>query len=91
MNKQEFLREIAAKAGLTIKDTGAFYEAYVATVKKQLKKNDKIVLVGFGTYSARKRAARTAINPRTKATVKVKACVVPALKFGKAFKEEIAK
>lgn len=91
MNKQEFLREIAAKAGLTIKDAGAFYEAYVATVKEQLKKGNKIVLVGFGTFSSRKRAARTAINPRTKAKVQVKACVVPALKFGKAFKEEFAK
>ena len=90
MNKQEFLREVAAKAGLTIKDAAAFNEAYVATVKSTLKKGDKIVLVGFGTYSSRKRAARTAINPRTKKTVKVAACVVPSLKFGKAFKDEIA-
>lgn len=91
MNKQEFLREIAATAGLTIKDAGAFYEAYVETVKNQLKKGNKIVLVGFGTYSARKRAARTAINPRTKEKIAVKATTVPALKFGKAFKEVIAK
>ena len=90
MNKQELLRAVAEKSGMTIKDSGVFYDAFVKTVKEELKKGEKIALVGFGTFSAKKREARTAINPRTKAKVNVPATVVPALKFGKAFKEELA-
>lgn len=90
MNKQELLRAVAEKAGMTIKDTGVFYDAFVETLKAELKKGEKIALVGFGTFSAKKREARTAINPRTKAKVNVPATVVPTLKFGKAFKEELA-
>ena len=91
MNKQELLRAVAEKAGMTIKDTGAFYDAFVEVVKEQMKKGEKIALVGFGTFVAKKREARTAINPKTKEKVKVAATVVPSLKFGKAFKEEISK
>ena len=90
MNKQELLRAVAEKAGMTIKDTGVFYDAFVETLKAEMKKGEKIALVGFGTFSAKKRDARTAINPRTKAKVNVPATVVPTLKFGKAFKEELA-
>ena len=90
MNKQELLRAVAEKSGMTIKDTGIFYEAFVETVKAEMKKGEKIALVGFGTFSVKKREARTAINPRTKAKVNVPATVVPSLKFGKAFKEELA-
>ena len=90
MNKQELLRAVAEKAEMTIKDTGVFYDAFVETLKAEMKKGEKIALVGFGTFSAKKREARTAINPRTKAKVNVPATVVPTLKFGKAFKEELA-
>ena len=90
MNKQELLRAVAEKAEMTIKDTGVFYDAFVETLKAELKKGEKVALVGFGTFSAKKREARTAINPRTKAKVNVPATVVPTLKFGKAFKEELA-
>ena len=89
MNKQELLRAVAEKSGMTIKDTGVFYDAFVETVKEEMKKGEKIALVGFGTFSVKKREARTAINPRTKAKVNVPATVVPSLKFGKAFKEEL--
>ena len=89
MNKTEFLRAVATEAGCTLKDATAFYDAYVATVQHALKKGDKVTLVGFGTYEARKRAARTATNPSTGAKVKVKACTVPALKFGKSFKDSL--
>jgi len=89
MNKQELLRAVAEKAEMTIKDTGVFYDAFVETLKAEMKKGEKIALVGFGTFSAKKREARTAINPRTKAKVNVPATVVPTLKFGKAFKEEL--
>jgi len=89
MNKTEFLREVANKSGATIKDATAVYEAMVATVAEAMKKNDKIALVGFGTFEAKNKPARTCTNPMTGAKVKVAACKAPALKFGKNFKESI--
>ncbi|MEG1582094.1 MAG: HU family DNA-binding protein [Clostridia bacterium] len=87
MNKTEFIREVAVNAGSSIKDAGVFYDAFIATLQEELKKGEKVTLVGFGTFSVKNRAARTAINPMTKKEVKVAACRVPALKFGKGFKE----
>lgn len=90
MNKNEFLRTIADKTDSTIKDATAFYDAYVETVTEALKADDKITLVGFGTYVAKHKAACVRPNPQKKGeTIKVAACVVPALKFGKSFKDSI--
>ena len=89
MNKSEFLRAVADKAGATLKATGEVYEALVEVVAKELKKGNKITLVGFGTFEARKRPARVAKNPQTGKAVKVPACKAPALKFGKSFKAAI--
>lgn len=89
MNKAEFIKALAGKTNATIKDTNAFYDAFVETVATTLAKKEKIALVGFGTFEARKRAARVAINPRTKQKIKIAASVVPALKFGKSFKAKI--
>jgi len=58
-------------------------------VKKALKSGDSISLVGFGTFSVRKRAARTGRNPRTGDTIKIKASKVPAFKAGKGLKDAI--
>ncbi len=91
MNKQEMLKAVAEKSGMTIKDTGIFYDAFVEVIGETLKAGDKIALVGFGTFSAKKRPARTAINPRTKEKVQVPATVVPSLKFGNSFKEALTK
>ncbi len=54
-----------------------------------MKKGDKIILVGFGTFETRKRAERTGVNPRTKETIKIPATTVPAFKAGKALKENV--
>lgn len=89
MNKTEFLRAVATEAKLTVKDATAFYDAFVATVQNAMKKNDKIALVGFGTFEAKKKAARTGTNPSTGAKVKIAACKAPSLKFGKSFKDSI--
>jgi len=89
MNKSEFLRAVAEKSGATLKATTEFYEAYVEVVEKAMKKGEKVQLVGFGTYEAKKRPARTAKNPQTGKAVKVPACKAPTLKFGKAFKEAL--
>ena len=90
MNKNEFLRNIADKTESTIKDATAFYEAFVETVNEAMKANDKITLVGFGTFVARDKKASVRPNPQKPGeTIKVPACKVPALKFGKAFKDSI--
>ena len=57
MNKNEFLRAIADKTESTIKDATAFYEAFVETVTEAMKADDKITLVGFGTFVAKNKAA----------------------------------
>ena len=90
MNKNEFLRTIADKTESTIKDANAFYEAFVSTVQEAMKADDKITLIGFGTFVATKKAASTRPNPQKKGeTIKVPACVVPKLKFGKSFKDTL--
>ncbi len=90
MNKNEFLRTIADKTDSTIKDANAFYEAFVATVQEAMKADDKITLVGFGTFVARHKKQSVRPNPQKKGeTITVPASVVPALKFGKSFKDSI--
>ncbi len=89
MNKTEFLREIANETGATLKDTQCFYDAYVNAVQNALKKGEKVTLVGFGTYEAKRKPARECLNPMTGAKVKVAACNAPSLKFGKSFKDSL--
>ena len=90
MNKNEFLRKIADKTESTIKDATAFYEAFVETVNEAMKADDKITLVGFGTFVAKNKKESIRPNPQKKGeTIKVPACKVPALKFGKSYKESI--
>ena len=89
MNKQELLRAVAEKAGSTLKAAGEFYDAYVAVVRETIKEGEKVVLVGWGTYEAKKKPARVCKNPQTGKEVKVAACKAPALKFGKSFKDSI--
>ncbi len=90
MNKNEFLRNIADKTESTIKDATAFYEAMVETVKEAMLANEKITLVGFGTFQAKHKNATVHQNPQKKGeTIKVPACVSPALKFGQSFKDSL--
>ena len=77
MNKGEFVRAIAEKAGATIKDTEAFYDATIAVLTKTLKK-DSVNLIGFGTFELKKRAARTGINPQTKEQITIPATKAPS-------------
>ena len=80
---------MAEKSGLTKKDAGAALDALVASVEGALKANDKVSLVGFGTFEVRVRAARTGVNPQTKKPVKIKASKAPAFKAGKALKDAL--
>ena len=91
MNKTEFLRAVANEAGTTLKDTTAVYEAFVKTVNSAMANNEKVTLVGFGTFESRKRAARTGRNPQTGKEIKIAAKTVPAFSAGKKFKELVNK
>jgi DNA-binding protein HU-beta len=89
MNKADFIAAVAESAELSKADAGRAVDAMVETVTKALKKGDTVTLVGFGTFSIRKRAARTGRNPRTGQTIKIKASKNPAFKAGKALKDAV--
>lgn len=89
MNKQDLVSAVADSAELSKADAGRAVDALIEVVKKGLKKGDTITLVGFGTFSVRKRAARQGRNPQTGATIKIKASKNPAFKAGKALKDAV--
>lgn len=89
MNKSELVEAIAEDAGLTKADAGRALDAMIDSVSKALKKGDTVSLIGFGTFSVKKRAARTGRNPATGETIKIKASKTPSFKAGKAFKDAI--
>ena len=89
MNKGELIKAIAEKAGLSQKDAAAAYEAFVASITDALKAGEKVQLVGFGSFEVKEIAAKTGINPQTKAPVAIPACKKPVMKFGKAYKDII--
>ena len=91
MNKTELVEAIAKKADLSKKDAEAALKAFTDTVGAQLKKGDKIQLVGFGTFETRERAAREGVNPQTKKKIKIPATKVPAFKAGRSLKDAVAK
>ena len=89
MNKSELVAAIAKESGLSKKDAEAALKAFIDITTKQLKKGNKIQLVGFGTFEVVKRAAREGLNPRTKEKIKIKASKTPKFKPGKALKDAI--
>ena len=89
MNKVELVAEVAKKADVSQKDAAAVIKAFIDTVQDQLKKGNKVQLVGFGTFEVTKRAARQGRNPQTGETMKIKASKAPRFKAGKAFKDAL--
>ena len=83
MNKAELIAKIADDAGITKTQANATIDAFIDAVTKTLKKGDKVTLVGFGTFSVSKRAARHGRNPQTGAVIKIKAKKVAKFKAGK--------
>ena len=90
MNKKEFIGVIAAKAGVSKKDTEAVYDALFASIVETLKAGEKVQVTGFGTFEVRERPERVAKNPRTGETVTVEASKAPAFKPGKEMKTAVA-
>ena len=89
MNKTELVAAVAKEAKLSKKDAEAAVAATFDSIKKALKKGDKVQLIGFGTFEVRKRAARTGRNPQTGKEIKIKASKVPAFKAGAALKDAV--
>ncbi len=87
MNKAEFVTAIADKADISKKDAEAAVKAFTEVVAEELKKGEKIQLVGFGTFEVSERAARVGRNPQTKEEIKIPASKAPKFKAGKALKD----
>ncbi|MBE5958125.1 MAG: HU family DNA-binding protein [Lachnospiraceae bacterium] len=89
MNKTEFIAAIAEKTGLSKADATKAVKAYAEVVEEALKADDKVQLVGFGTFEVSKRAERQGRNPLTGKTITIAASNVPKFKAGKALKDAI--
>ena len=89
INKTELVAAIADKSGIAKKDAEKALAAFIDTVATELKKGEKIQLVGFGTFEVRERAAREGINPQTGKKIQIAASKNPVFKAGKALKDSI--
>jgi DNA-binding protein HU-beta len=89
VNKSELIEHIAKQADISKAAAARALEALIGGVKSTLKKNNSVSLVGFGTFSVTKRAARAGRNPRTGVAIKIKAAKVPKFRPGKALKDHL--
>ena len=89
MNKTELVAAMADQAGLSKKDAEKALKAFTEVVEEELKKGEKIQLVGFGTFEVSERAAREGRNPQTGETMQIAASKSPKFKAGKALKDAI--
>ena len=91
MNKNELVAKMAEKAGLKKTEAEKALKAFTDVVAEELKKGEKIQLVGFGTFEVAKRAAREGRNPQTGKSMKIAASKAPKFKAGKALKDVVNK
>ena len=91
MNKAELVEAISANAKLTKADAGRALEAAVDAIEKTLKKGDRIALIGFGSFTIAKRAARTGRNPQTGKEIKIAAKKVVKFKAGSELSKRVNK
>ena len=89
MNKTELIAAIAERTELSKKDAEKALKAFVDVVAEELKKGEKIQLVGFGTFEVSERAARVGRNPQTKQEITIPASKAPKFKAGKALKDSL--
>ncbi len=87
MNKTELVAAMAEQTNLSKKDAEAALKAFIDVVSEELKKGEKVQLVGFGTFEVSERAARKGRNPQTGETMEIKASKTPKFKAGKALKD----
>ncbi|MEZ0535979.1 HU family DNA-binding protein [Caldicellulosiruptoraceae bacterium PP1] len=89
MTKEQLIKAMATKSGLTQKDTEKLLNAFVDSVTEALQNNDKVQLVGFGSFEVRERAERKGKNPQTQEEILIPATKVPVFKVGKLLKEAV--
>jgi len=89
VNKTELIEAIATSADISKAAAGRALDGAMEAIKKSLKKGDMVTLVGFGSFYADKRAARSGRNPRTGEAIKIKAAKVPKFRPGKALKDAL--
>lgn len=89
MTKVELIEKMAKDANISKAAAQKAMDSFMDGIKKTLKKGNKVTLVGFGTFSVAKRAARKGRNPQTGETIKIKASKTPKFKAGKAFKDSL--
>lgn len=91
MNKSELIDAVAQSTAMTKKQTEAAINATLETIVDALAKEEKIVLVGFGTFETKKRVARKGRNPSTKEVINIPASKAPVFKAGKGMKDKVNK
>ena len=91
MNKNELVRAIANKAGITIKDASVALDAVIGAITDGLTEGEKIQISGFGTFELKCKDAREGINPKTGEKISIEATRTPVFKFGKAYKDSFNK
>ena len=90
MNKAQLIEAIAADVNLPKTVASRALDAVLKNIESTLVAGEEVVLVGFGTFSAKKRAARTGRNPKTGEEISIPETIIPYFKPGKAFKEAVA-
>lgn len=88
MNKALLIQKISEKSNLNRKQAEAALNAFIETVTESLKNDEKVQIVGFGTFEIRHRPEHQGLNPATLETITVKATKTPCFKPGKSYKEE---
>ncbi|MEA5508441.1 HU family DNA-binding protein [Crocosphaera sp. UHCC 0190] len=90
MNKGELIDAVAMKANVTKKQADAVISATIETIMEAVSGDDKVTLVGFGSFESRDRKAREGRNPKTNEKMSIPATKVPAFSAGKLFKDKVA-
>jgi DNA-binding protein HU-beta len=89
MTKEGLIESIVGKVGCSKADAGRALDAVLETITKSLTDGDSVTITGFGTFSARARAARAGVNPKTGEKIQIPAMTVPKFKAGKGLKEAV--
>ena len=90
MNKSQLIEAIASQADISKAKAGEAIDAFIDAVTAALKEDDTVTLIGFGSFSTAKRAARVGRNPKTGKEIKISATTTPKFKAGKALKDAVA-
>ena len=89
MNKSELVAAMAAECAMTKADTEKILDAFLRQVEEALRRDDRVQLVGFGSFEVKKRAERAGRNPKTKETMLIPASRTPCFKAGKRLKDAV--